>query len=632
MIILIPLGGIGSRFKKLGYQLPKPLINVMGKPILYWLLDNLNFESINKVVIPYNKEIAKYRLEDRLKKYYPKLNFIFYKLNKNTDGAAETIQLSLKYLNNLGIVDSPILCLDGDNFYTQNIIKQWNGDNSVYCFEDNSNEEIYSYVKLKNNQIIDIAEKQKISNLASTGGYGFLSWKQLQIYCQKIIDNNIKQKNEYYTSTVIKIMIQDNIKFIPKKVNINNYICLGTPLHVRIFCNNFPVISANSHQKITKSKRYCFDLDNTLVSFPKIYGDYTTVEPITNNINFVRYLKKIGHIIIIYTARRMKTHCHNQGKVLADIGKITFDTLSKFNIPYDEIYFGKPYADFYIDDLAISSYQNLEKELGYYQSNIDTRDFNQINLKSIQVYRKSSNNLSGEIYYFNHIPNSIKDMFPLMIDYDYQNFSWYDMEKINGIPISYLYLSEEFGIKQLDHVIGSIKRIQSCSTNETELNIYANYLDKLEQRYSQFDYSKFENSEKIYQELVTFFKNYQDRHLGKRSVIHGDPVLTNILINQFGKIKFIDMRGIQGSNLSIEGDWLYDWAKLYQSLIGYDEILENKQINLNYKNKLINHFELLFKNDLQNIKVITKLLLFTLIPLHNNEKCYKYYELLQSIE
>ena len=205
------------------------------------------------------------------------------------------------------------------------------------------------------------------------------------------------------------------------------------------------------------------------------------------------------------------------------------------------------------------------------------------------------------------------------------------MEKINGIPVSKLYLSEEFGIKQLDHVIGSIKRIQSCSTTETELNIYANYLDKLEQRYSQFDYSKFENSEKIYNELVTFFKNYQDRHLGKRSVIHGDPVLTNILINQFGKIKFIDMRGMQGSNLSIEGDWLYDWAKLYQSLIGYDEILENKQINLQYKNKLINHFELLFKNDLQNIKVITKLLLFTLIPLHNNDKCYKYYELLQFI-
>ena len=42
------------------------------------------------------------------------------------------------------------------------------------------------------------------------------------------------------------------------------------------------------------------------------------------------------HIIIIYTARRMKTHKGNVGKITADIGKITFDTLEKFNIPYDD--------------------------------------------------------------------------------------------------------------------------------------------------------------------------------------------------------------------------------------------------------------------------------------------------------
>ena len=62
----------------------------------------------------------------------------------------------------------------------------------------------------------------------------------------------------------------------------------------------------------------------------------------------------------------MKTHNGNVGKLLADIGIITFETLKKFDIPYDEIYFGKPYADLYIDDLAISAYSDLDKELGYY--------------------------------------------------------------------------------------------------------------------------------------------------------------------------------------------------------------------------------------------------------------------------
>ena len=49
----------------------------------------------------------------------------------------------------------------------------------------------------------------------------------------------------------------------------------------------------------------------------------------------------------------MKSENGNIGRVNANIGKITFDTLEKYNIYYDEIYFGKPYADFYIDDLGI---------------------------------------------------------------------------------------------------------------------------------------------------------------------------------------------------------------------------------------------------------------------------------------
>ena len=69
MIILIPLGGKGKRFKDVGYSLPKPLINVMGKPIIYWLLDNLKItKDINYIIIPYSSEIKKYRFEERLKK------------------------------------------------------------------------------------------------------------------------------------------------------------------------------------------------------------------------------------------------------------------------------------------------------------------------------------------------------------------------------------------------------------------------------------------------------------------------------------------------------------------------------------------------------------------------------------
>ena len=144
-IIIIPLGGVGDRFKKNGYMDPKALIKVFGKPILYYLLDNLDYSKISMVYIPYNKEYASYRLEDMLRNDYPNLIFKFLCLNENTRGAAETINIALSYLT---IPDCPILSLDVDNYYTTNIIDLWNGDNTVITIKDEGDVPLYSYVKV----------------------------------------------------------------------------------------------------------------------------------------------------------------------------------------------------------------------------------------------------------------------------------------------------------------------------------------------------------------------------------------------------------------------------------------------------------------------------------------------------
>ena len=78
MFILIPIGGTGTRFKNNGYSQPKALINVLGKPIIFWLLDNLKLSNnIDFIFIPYNKEYSKYNFEDILTNKYPHLNFKF---------------------------------------------------------------------------------------------------------------------------------------------------------------------------------------------------------------------------------------------------------------------------------------------------------------------------------------------------------------------------------------------------------------------------------------------------------------------------------------------------------------------------------------------------------------------------
>lgn len=102
------------------------------------------------------------------------------------------------------------------------------------------------------------------------------------------------------------------------------------------------------------SYRYCFDLDGTICYTKKLDEDYSDVLPIPGSIDTIQTLKSQGHYIIIYTARNMITHNNNIGKIIANQAKIVIDWLNKYEIPYDELYFGKPLADFYIDDKAVT--------------------------------------------------------------------------------------------------------------------------------------------------------------------------------------------------------------------------------------------------------------------------------------
>tara|TARA_B110000285_G_scaffold233526_1_gene307577 strand:+ start:219 stop:2126 length:1908 start_codon:yes stop_codon:yes gene_type:complete len=631
MIIIIPIGGIGQRFKENGYKKPKALINVYGKPIISHLLDTLNTDNIDYIFIPYNKEYKQYRFEDLLNKQYPNIQFKFHCLQDNTRGAAETINIGLSILNEKRNI--PVICLDSDNFYTCDIISQWNGENIIFSVEDFNENPIYSYIKTDVSQkVTDITEKEKISHNACTGAYGFKSINELNKYTSNLIEKNVTQKDEFYTSGVIKEMISNGHTFKNKTISISNFICVGTPIQMKLFYNNYPRRNSINDELIINNKRICFDLDNTLVTYPTVKGDYTSVKPIETNINFLNYLKSFGNTIIIYTARRMKTHNGNIGKINSDIGKITFETLDKFNILYDEIYFGKPYADFYIDDLALNCFDDLEREIGYYNNRIDPRDFHSIESGNIDIIIKKGN-LNGEYYYYQNIPSYIKDMFPIFISGSNSSIT---IEKIDGTTITELYLSRMLNTNTFIHILKSINRIQKCSgVPVDDINIYENYASKITNRYENYDYSSFENNKGMYKSILVKLQEYEKNNQGRKTIIHGDPVFTNIIINKYGKIKFIDMRGKMGDTLTIYGDWLYDWAKIYQSLIGYDEILLSKSIENTYKDKIINIFKDYFidifsEEDFQNLKIITKSFIFTLIPLHNNEKCIEYYNLLFS--
>ncbi len=102
-------------------------------------------------------------------------------------------------------------------------------------------------------------------------------------------------------------------------------------------------------------KRLVMDIDDTLtIADPA--ASYADVKPRVDVVERLRWYKDQGFEIILSTARNMRTYEGNVGKITAHTLPVITKWLNKHDIPYDEIWLGKPWCGkegFYVDDKAI---------------------------------------------------------------------------------------------------------------------------------------------------------------------------------------------------------------------------------------------------------------------------------------
>ena len=101
-------------------------------------------------------------------------------------------------------------------------------------------------------------------------------------------------------------------------------------------------------------KRLIFDLDDTLCTTQN--GDYANAQPITEVVEKLKEYHRQGFTIVINTSRNMRTYQGNIGAINKNTLPIIIDWLARHDIPYDELYVGKPWCGFegfYVDDKAI---------------------------------------------------------------------------------------------------------------------------------------------------------------------------------------------------------------------------------------------------------------------------------------
>jgi capsule biosynthesis phosphatase len=587
MIYILLCGGIGKRMDN--YSLPKPLNYINGKHMIEIIINNIPSDTI---YIIYNVYLKEFNFEEIVLHLFKNKQIYFSEIDYLTRGALETAYIGINKFNLNS--NENIVFLDNDNIHELiniNYKLELCNENFIgYSTNCDENKKNYSFITIENGLIKSIVEKQKISDNYCCGIYGVKNIDVFNLYAKKILLENLKASNEFYFSKLYELILQDNLSIIPIFIEKTTHVGTLNELTDKIKSSKFD-------NKIT----ICFDIDNTLFTYPTVPNDYTTVKPIHKMINLLKKLKKDGNYIILHTARRMKTHNNNIGKIIKDVGVITINTLNKYEIEYDELIFGKPYADIYIDDKSLNPYINNISQFGIIDNNnyefinnkVNNNKYNTI-YKNNDIITKTGKTqfLKGEIYFYKMIPNIISKyfckFFDSCIDEQLEN-STLKIEFINAIPLYFLHKNQLINTKIIDNLLYILDDIHSVSyhNNITEINIYNNYFKKLQDRFNNKDYF-FIDANNVYEKIIDDLNlNYSPKIV---QVIHGDFWFSNILLDYKDEYKLIDMKGQVDNILTLNGDIYYDYGKMYQSILGYDLYLNDCSINNEYLVFLQNYF------------------------------------------
>jgi len=168
-----------------------------------------------------------------------------------------------------------------------------------------------------------------------------------------------------------------------------------------------------------------------------------------------------------------------------------------------------------------------------------------------------------------------------LIDYTYvkeTNSIDLKIEYIEGIPLYYLYKNCLLTYSHIDKLFDILNNLHSykdesksaiCATSD---NIKNNYVKKLNNRFNKQDYY-FEDADVVLKDIIDGIEIHFDPIIS--SAIHGDFWFSNIILTYDGFYKFVDMKGSVEDILTLSGDIYYDYGKLYQSILGYDLVLND---------------------------------------------------------
>ena len=234
-MIVIPMAGLSSRFKKAGYNVPKYMLKAHNKTIFEHAVNSFKnyFDTQNFLFIALNMHGTEQFINDKCMSLGIK-NYKVVFLDRPTKGQAETVYLGLKQYDKTFKQDITIFNIDTfrPNFSYPEILDFSKIDGYLETFIGSGTN--WSNILPDNTCSMRVkftAEKQEISEYCCTGLYYFSS---ADVFCKAFeeytkINVQDVDAGEYYIAPLYNILIANGLDIFYSVIEKNKIIFCGIP-------------------------------------------------------------------------------------------------------------------------------------------------------------------------------------------------------------------------------------------------------------------------------------------------------------------------------------------------------------------------------------------------------------------
>ncbi|CAB4757040.1 unannotated protein [freshwater metagenome] len=251
--LVIPAAGLGSRFRAIGIDTPKPLIPVLDIPMIGWVIANFQLTPQDEIWIITRKDD---QIPTKMETFVSKIKNVihFIELDELTDGAATTLQYALDQIPDA----EAVLSANSDQFVSSDVsqfiesVRSGNSDGQILTM--NATDSKWSYVERDSDgEVINVVEKVAVSDEATVGVYGWKSATIAKNAINAMKADGLKVKGEFYVAPSYTYLLKQGGKistFCVGDVETDVH-GLGTPEDLELFLLN---VDIDKYQKLVSSR------------------------------------------------------------------------------------------------------------------------------------------------------------------------------------------------------------------------------------------------------------------------------------------------------------------------------------------------------------------------------------------